>query len=117
MRNVKQPSLTPFDRLAASGKVYVRSDLSNNDAIETLFHESRHVLKGIPATTVGEAQIRTEQIAFMKSIGLKTMIPDAVTSSGQVNQAAVRSSIGPSYNTVRYRGAVYGDKIVQEARP
>jgi len=28
-----------------------------------------------------------------------------------------RLSIGPSYNTVRYRGAVYGDKIVQEARP
>jgi len=88
--------------------IYINDLATNQEAIEIMFHETRHLWMGIPATSGGEAQIRISQISFMKDIGLRSMF---------ANQKAAMNSITDTYRKVWTRGAVYGDKIIQTGTP
>lgn len=90
------------------GVIYLNPNLTNQGAIDSLFHELQHY-NGVGSTREDENVIRRNQTQFMIDIGMQTMIPGAVTTTPPggrmggrptVNPGAIDASIPRSYDQI-----------------
>jgi hypothetical protein len=102
-------------------KIRLRDSLTNQQATQTLFHESHHLTSSVHNGLEQEIQVRIETERFLIRRGWPPAKPSYRNPDGTINEAAIRADImgSPHYNpTGRTRiGRRYtGDQVMPASR-